>query len=113
MKAEVDRGVVGAERPTDAEQRQVEFEHGALDAVAAQGSSPRPGGAGSIRRECLDHVVIFKRAICAAFYRAIFNTIMTPERIFRSISPEICDLIRRMSNANPLWDAPRRPSTSV
>jgi len=23
-------------------------------------------------------------AICAAFYRAIFNTIMTPERIFRS-----------------------------
>jgi putative transposase len=28
---------------------------------------------GSIRRECLDHV-------CAAFYRAIFNTIVTPER---------------------------------
>src|SRR5437016_6633663 len=38
---------------------------------------------GSIRRECLDHVIIFN-AICAACYRAIFDTITTPERISRS-----------------------------
>src|SRR5438445_1100885 len=36
---------------------------------------------GSIRRECLDHVISSTRAIWAAFCRAIFNTITTHERI--------------------------------
>ena len=38
---------------------------------------------GSIRRECLDTSSCSMSAICAAFYRAIFNINMTPERIFR------------------------------
>ena len=39
---------------------------------------------GSIRRECLDHIIILSEVTCAACYRAIFNIIMTRERIFRS-----------------------------
>jgi hypothetical protein len=35
---------------------------------------------GSIRRECLDHVIIFGERHLRRFYRAIFNTIMTPDR---------------------------------
>ncbi len=39
---------------------------------------------GSIRRECLDHVIIFSESHLRRVLRAIFNTIMTSERIFRS-----------------------------
>ena len=40
---------------------------------------------GSIRRECLDHVIIFnERHLRRVLSSYIFNTIMTPERIFPS-----------------------------
>jgi transposase InsO family protein len=39
---------------------------------------------GSIRRECLDHVLIFSEGTSVAYYRAILSTITTPEHIFRS-----------------------------
>jgi transposase InsO family protein len=39
---------------------------------------------GSIRRECLDHVIIFSERHLRRVLSSYFNTIMTPERIFRS-----------------------------
>ena len=46
-------------------------------------------------------------AICAAFYRAIFNTIMTPERIFRSARTA-----RDLVPYNP-WPATSLPSRKL
>ena len=39
---------------------------------------------GSIRRECLDHVIIFNERHLHRVLATIFNTITTPERISRS-----------------------------
>jgi hypothetical protein len=40
---------------------------------------------GSIRRECLDHIVIFNSAICAVSCPRMSTTTNAPARIFRSI----------------------------